>query len=322
MKLNKLFRRAVEIGITADPRGKERINKKLKKTKEKMSKAKGAEKRYFDEERTWNPFPDSRILWGTGNEEVKKLMVGVDIETAELLLADQLKRGGKKIDAIMAHHPEGRALADLDKILEVQIDIFAEVGVPVNWSEAALRPRAERIWRSIHADNLLRVEQAAELLKIPVFNCHTITDNLVWRFIEKKIVKKKFDELDEIINALNKIEEFDYYAKKGSPAILVNGSKSNRPGKIVATEFSGGTNGPEEFIEKQAQAGVGTILAMHFTEKEVELGKKHHVNMIQTNHIASDALGMNLLLDKLAKEESSLGNTLDVSGFVRVKRKA
>ena len=59
---------------------------------------------------------------------------------------------------------------------------------------------------------------------------------------------------------------------------------------------------------------------MHFTEKEVEEGKKHHINMIQCSHMASDAIGINLLLDQLAKEEKKL-STVDVSGFIRVKRK-
>jgi putative NIF3 family GTP cyclohydrolase 1 type 2 len=163
------------------------------------------------------------------------------------------------------------------------------------------------------------VERTAQLLGIPMFNCHTVTDNLVWRFMEKHFVQKKWDDLGEIVNALHDVEEYDHYAAKGSPAIIVNGSSSSRPGKVVATEFTGGTNGPEELIEAQAHAGVGTILAMHFTEKEVELGKKHNVNLIQCNHMAADSLGINLLLDKIAKEEKKL-DILAVSGFVRVER--
>jgi putative NIF3 family GTP cyclohydrolase 1 type 2 len=114
--------------------------------------------------------------------------------------------------------------------------------------------------------------------------------------------------------------EYKYYAKKGNPPILVNGSESSRPGKIVATEFTGGTNGPEEFLEEQSRAGVGTILSMHVTEKTLEEAKKHHVNMIQCSHMASDAIGINLLFDILSKEEKKL-EVLPVSGFIRVARK-
>jgi hypothetical protein len=319
MKLKKLFQSAVDHGIDADPRGRKYIEKLLKKQSDRMKKLEGKEKELFDEERTWNPYSDGRVLHGTGEEDVKTLMIGIDFETQEVLLADRLREKGMKIDCLMTHHPEGRALADLDKVMTLQADVYAAAGVPVNHGESLLRPRMDKIWRAIHADNLFRTERAAELLGFPIFSCHTITDNLVWAYMEKTICKKPFDDLQEIINACLEVPEFKYYAKKGNPPIIVNGTPGSRPGKIVATEFTGGTNGPEDFIEKQSQAGVGTILAMHFTEKEVEEGRKHHLNLIQCSHMASDACGVNLLLDKLMKEEKNL-KVIEVSGFVRFKR--
>jgi putative NIF3 family GTP cyclohydrolase 1 type 2 len=320
MKLETLFRRAVDIGIEADPRGKKRIDALLKKHADRKKKLEGIEKEIFDDERTWNPFPDCRVINGTGKEEVKRLMVGIDIETQEVLLADRLREKGVNIDCLFIHHPEGRALADLEKIMPLQVDVLASVGVPVNHSEAQLRPRMDKIWRAIHADNLFRTERAAELLGIPAFCCHTITDNLVYRFMEKHICKKEYESLDGVVKAILAIPEYTMYAKKGNPPIIVNGSGSGRTGKIVATEFTGGTNGPEEFLEEQSRAGVGTILSMHVTEKTLEEAKKHHVNMIQCSHMASDAIGINLLLDRLEKEAGKI-ETIDASGFIRVRRK-
>ena len=318
MKLNALFQQAINIGIESDVRSKKDIDKILKKYKDKQKKLEAKDKKFFDAERTWNPYSDSRIINGTGNEEVKRLAIGIDIETPELLLLSKLREQGEKVDAVFIHHPEGRGLADLDKVMSLQVDILANVGVPVNHSEAQLRPRMEKIWRAIHADNILRTERAAELLKIPAFCCHTPTDNLVWAFMEKNICAKKFDNLGEILTAINKIPEYEYYSKKGNPPIIVNGSKSSRPGKIVATEFTGGTNGPEEQLEEQSKAGVGTILSMHVTEKTLEKAKECHVNMIQCSHMASDAVGINLMLDKLSKKGKL--DVLELSGFVRVKR--
>lgn len=320
MKLKKLFQSAIQHGIDADPRGRKSIEKTLKKIREKSAKLEGQEKELFDEERTWNPFGDSRIIAGTGEEEVKRLFVGIDIETPEVLLADRLREKGERIDALMLHHPEGRALADLDKVMPLQVDLLAAQGVAINQAEGLLRPRIERIWRAIHPDNLFRVERAATLLGFPMFNCHTPADNLVWRFMEKNFCRQEYDSLDDILKALLTVPEFKHCALKGNPPIIVNGSRSNRPGKLAATEFTGGTNGPEELIEVQARAGVGTIFTMHMSEKSLEEAKKHNINVIQCSHIASDTLGMNLLIDLLAKEEKQL-TTIDVSGFVRVKRK-
>jgi hypothetical protein len=320
MKLKTLFKRAVEIGIDADPRGNDYIARQLQKQADRFKKLEGTEKEMFDQERTWNPFADTRIINGTGEEEVQRLLVGIDVEAAEILLADRLREKGERIDAIMIHHPEGRALGDLEKVMPMQVDLLALHGVPVNHSEAQIRPRMDRIYRAIHADNLFRTERTAELLGFPAFCCHTVTDNLVWRFIEKEICQKPHDDLQSIVNALLEIPEYKYYAKKGNGPLIVQGSSSGRPGKIVATEFTGGTNGPEDFIESQSRAGIGTIVSMHVTEKALEEARKHHINMIQCSHMASDAIGVNLLLDKLAKEEKKL-ETLDISGFIRVKRK-
>jgi len=320
MKLNKLFHSAVQHGIDADPRGRKAIEKILKKQKDRAAKLEGAEKEYFDEERLWNPYADSRIIAGTGEEDIKTVMVGIDIETDEVLLADRLRERGMKIDALMLHHPEGRALGDLGKVMALQTDMLALVGVPVNQSDGFLLPRMERVTRAVHADNLFSTERVAELLDFPAFNTHTPADNQVWRFMEKVICQHEYDDLGEILNALLEIPEYKAYAKKGVPPLIVNGSKGGRPGKVAATEFTGGTNGPEELLEAQAAAGVGTILSMHVTEKTLEKAKEKHVNMIQCSHIASDTIGMNLLLDLLCKEEKNL-KTIDVAGFMRVKRK-
>jgi len=320
MKLKELFRHVIQTGIEADPRGKKNIEKALKKVQERRKKLEGKDAKFFDEERTWNPFSDSRIINGTGEEDVKRVMVGIDIETPEVLLADRLRERGERIDCLLIHHPEGRALADLEKVMALQIDVLEHVGVPVNQSEALLRPRMERIWRVIHPDNLFRAERAAELLGFPAFCCHTPSDNLVYQFVTKHVCSKQFDTLGEILNALHDIPEYEMYARKGNPCILANGCPSGRPGKIAATEFTGGTNGQEEFIEQQAHAGVGTILTMHTTDKSLEAAKKSNVNLVQCSHMASDTIGINLMLDVLAKKEKKL-TTIDTAGFIRVKRK-
>lgn len=320
MKFKTLFKNAVDIGIGADPRGRNAVEKILKKQQEKAKKLDGKEKEYFDFERTWNPYADTRIIAGTGEEEVKHLLVGIDIETPEILLADRLREKGGKIDALFIHHPEGRALGDLEKMLPMQVDVLALAGVPVNISEGFLKPRVERILRAIHPDNLFRTERAAELLGFPAMTCHTACDNLVWALMTKTICNNEYDSLDDVLNALLKVPEYAWYAKKGNPPLIAHGAKGNRTGKVVASEFTGGTNGPEEFISAQAHAGVGTILTMHATEKSLEKAQEHHVNIIQCSHMASDTIGMNMMLDRLSKLEKNL-TTIEISGFIRVKRK-
>ena len=319
MKLKKLFDLAVDAAIEADPRPRAVIKRALKRVEARHKRLEGKEKEHVDHEQKWNPYLDSRILYGDGSEEVKHLMVGIDIEGPELMLAHEMKKMGKKVDAAMMHHPEGRALADLEKVMPVQIDVLADCGVPVNRAEGVLQPRMDRIWRSIHADNLFRAESFSEILNIPLFGLHTVTDNLAWRYMEKHISSKKFDSVGEIMEALLDIPEYREYAKRGNPPILVNGRKEYRPGKIYANEFTGGTNGPEELMKVQAEAGVGTVLSMHVTEKTLKVAKEHNVNIIQCSHIASDSIGINLIIDMWQKAGAKL-HIIPVSGFVRVDR--
>ncbi|MBP7114572.1 MAG: hypothetical protein KBA40_03900, partial [Candidatus Peribacteraceae bacterium] len=134
MKLQKFFETAVALGIEHDPRSKKQIDKMLQKYKDKEKGLKEKEKPFFDAERTWNPYSDCRIINGDGTEEFTHIFVGIDIETPELLLVDRLREKGKKIDGVLIHHPEGRALADLEKVMSLQVDLLAGVGVPVNQS--------------------------------------------------------------------------------------------------------------------------------------------------------------------------------------------
>ena len=320
MKLNTFFKTAVELGMEHDPRGKPRLMKMLRKQLERVKKLDPKEQELFDHERTWNPYSDSRIINGKGDEEFTHIAVGVDMETPEMLLIDRLREKGTRIDGAFIHHPEGRALGDLGQVMAMQVDILALAGVPVTHSESLLSPRVDRIARSIHADNLFRAERAAELLDIPAVVCHTITDNMVWHFMEKHICSHEYDDMSEILSALLDVPEFKMYAKKGNPPIIASGTKAGRTGKVVATEFTGGTNGPEEFFEAKSRAGVGTVLSMHVTEKALEEAKKHHVNIIQCSHMASDSLGINLLLDEMKKKDAKM-KFVEMSGFVRVERK-
>ena len=57
---------------------------------------------------------------------------------------------------------------------------------------------------------------------------------------------------------------------------------------------------------------------MHMSEDHFKYAKDEHVNVVIAGHIASDALGMNLLLDEL--EKAGKFDIIPCSGFVRIKR--
>ena len=316
MKLNDIYRLAIEKGIANDPRGKDAVEELLKEEKESYDKLSDDKKNYFDKERLWNPYADSRFSWGNGDVEVKKLMWGIDIGTGEVLLADRLREKGQEITGIVGHHPLGSARTPFPEVMWVQTAMYSDSGVPVNVAEDLMKPRVAEVTRNILPANYNQAVDAARLLNIPIMNIHSPADNCVQRFMEEGFEKENPRYLKDIIDWLMSIPEFQISTKFNSPPKIIVGDGKNHAGKVIA-KMTGGTSGPKEIYEKLSQAGVGTVVGMHFPESHIEEAKKHHINMIVSGHMASDSIGVNLIADEWEKKGVEV---LPCSGLIRVSR--
>ncbi|MDD4251201.1 MAG: NGG1p interacting factor NIF3 [Candidatus ainarchaeum sp.] len=316
MKLNEIFKLCIQEGINVDPRGKEKIEKLLKKRNEQYTKMDEEEKKYFDKECLWNPFDDSRILNDDGRS-IHTVIIGIDMETPELLMTNLLNKSGMKIDAVWAHHPEGQALIGLDKVMALQIDTLAGAGVPINQAEAIMQGRMKDVSQALSPQNSERVEQAAKLLGINFLNTHTPADNHVNTYLTNLFNERKPETLGDIIKILKEIPEYQEGMKqKIGPTIFV-GSEENKAGKIFI-DMTGGTESNKEAYKKLADSGVGTIVGMHVGKEMKQEAEKNHMNIVIAGHIPSDNLGMNLLLDKV--EKANKLHIIEASGFKRIKR--
>jgi putative NIF3 family GTP cyclohydrolase 1 type 2 len=315
--LGEIYKAVVELGISADPRGKKTINEELKKVKKDYQELKKQEKQEFDTEKLTNPYADTRILYGDKNHKVKRVLVGIDMEIGEVLVADRLNQRGKRIDLIISHHPEGYALAGFYDVMRMQADVLNKFGVPINVAEGVLKDRISEVERKVMPVNHNRAVDAARLLDIPFICVHTPTDNLVTQFLQKMLDKAKPYTVKDIISLLKKIPEYKMAIADNAGPKVFAGKEGNRAGKVFV-EMTGGTEGSKKAIEKLAQAGVGTIVGMHMSDEIRKESEKYHINVIIAGHIASDNLGLNLLLDKLTKKDKL--DIITCSGFRRVKR--
>lgn len=316
MTLQEMYDLAVTMGIKADPRGEARVKKVLADQKKYFEELPEKEKRYFDKESLVSPYSDSRILYGDGKREVKKVLAGIDSDSSEIFLADRLNQKGMAIDVVIGHHPIGITLAALHDVMDLQVDVYAEIGVPINVMDALMKEKQELVKRRIHPSNHNQIVDAARLLDIPVINIHTMWDNIGDRFMKQYLGKKSFDTVGEVQEYLMELPEYQE-AKKGKngPEIVAGGPKS-RAGKIVAF-FTGGTNPSKEIYMELAKAGVGTLVDMHIPEDALTELKKLHVNVINAGHMASDSIGANIYLDELEKKGVEV---IPCSGLIRVKR--
>lgn len=315
MKLKKIYEVAIEEGIKADPRGKAFVLKLLERKNREFQALTLKQKLFFDKEELTNPYADSRLLFGDPEKNISTVLVGIDIDTSELLLADRLSSNSKeKIDLVISHHPQGMASAGFYDVMDMQADIFYALGVPINICEKMVQERKFEVKRRVHSANHQRTTDAARLLKIPFLCVHTPADNHVENFLTELMKRDNPETLEDILNVLGSIEEYRISKEqKAGPNILFGDLKS-RSGKIFV-DMTGGTEGPKMILEKLSSAGIGTIIGMHFSEEHYKELKDKHINCIVAGHSASDNLGMNLLLDKIEKIK-----IIPCSGFRRVKR--
>jgi putative NIF3 family GTP cyclohydrolase 1 type 2 len=289
MKLSRFYDLVIKFGAARDPR-----------------KNKSAIKSYAD----------TAILYGSPDTRVNKILVGVDMEVGELLLADKI-REREGLDLVVAHHPEGRAYALLHEVMQVQVDLLRQVGVSGDVAQKLLNERMNEVERRILPQNHTRSADAARLLDMPYMCMHTPADNHVYRFLERLMEVKKPKLIQDIIDILLTIPEYQEAQKNMAGPRIILGSLKKPVGKIFF-EMTGGTEGPKEVFDKLYKTGVRTLVSMHLSDEHLKKVKEANLNVVIAGHISSDVLGLNLLLDRIEKEEKL--EVLGCSGFKRVKR--
>lgn len=320
MKLSELFEAVVKHGMTVDPRGESAVLKELEKTRKSYEELKDDEKARFDEARLSNPYSDSRMLYGAGDIEVKDVLVGIDTEVGEVVLADRLREKGTNIDLLWGHHPEGHALANLDGVMAMQADILHSFGVPVNVADGILAPRIKEVGRNLMPTNHMRAVDAAKLLDVPMICTHTPADNSVVHYLQLLFDEHNPETVGDVIDLLREIPEYQQAEAIGAALKVFVGDTNRRTGRILV-DMTGGTGGSEHAFEKLANTtDVGTVVGMHISEKNRKQAEKHHISVVIAGHMASDTLGMNLLLDGVEALTRSKLNVIECSGFRRVRR--
>lgn len=318
MKLIDIYNLAVRKGVEKDPRTKAEIRKELAKVRKEFRKSKGVDKRAFDRERLKNPYADTRILYGDPKRDIKTLMVGIDMEAPEILAADMLnERGLESIDLVMAHHPEGVAWSRFYDVMHIQVAMLKKLGISEEVAEHLLKERMGEVQRAVAPANHFRSVDIARLLDIPFMCVHTPADNHVTSYLQKLFDRKKPRKLSHVLAALKNIPEYeDGLSKNAGPRILI-GDPDKDAGRVFV-DMTGGTEGPKKIFSRLSQAGIGTVVNMHLSEDHFKNAKDEHINVVIAGHIASDTLGLNLLLDEIENRQKV--RIVPCSGFVRIRR--
>lgn len=232
------------------------------------------------------PFDSGIIVEG---KNIKKVLMGIDMETPELLLAKELG-----YDCVVSHHPKADScIVDFAKVMDVQIERMVKDGVPINKAQKVLQKQKLSVDMGRHASNYDRVSSAARLLNIPYLNIHIpadfITEEIVQTKLDKSFQNKPKTKLKDIIKELN---SWGYYKGKIAQPVIRVGSNEDYAGKISVL-MAGGTNGGVDVYKSYFEAGVGTIIAMHIPENVKKAVQEQNIgNIIIAPHMPSDSIGL------------------------------
>jgi putative NIF3 family GTP cyclohydrolase 1 type 2 len=319
MKIGQFYRKAVAAGIAADLRGKKEITRLLADAAEEFRSVPDAEKKYFDQQRLFNPYADSRLLCGDPETEVRRILVGIDIDGGELFLAHTLNKdaAGPKIDLVLGHHPMGPAQYQMFDVMRLQAQMLALHGVTISVAEQLMDKRIDEVERRLLPVNATRTMDLARALGLPLMCLHTVADNGVTKYLTDLFAAKKPNRLKDLLKLLRAIPEYEKSIRLQAPPKIISGKEASTCGRIFV-DMTGGTEGSKDIFDRLASGGVSTIVGMHMSEEHLTNAKKAGLNVVIAGHIASDVLGLNLLLDQVEKEERL--DYVCVSGFERFRR--
>ena len=242
----------------------------------------------------WGDVPADSTVYVPG-EDVETALVGIDVESAEIRLANELG-----YDLALAHHPAGGAARlEFPEVLDRQVAFMTGHGVPETAAEAAVEELRAGVDHGAHASNYRHDPSVAELLDQPYLNTHLAPDEY-----GRRVFREVADGLDddatagEFVDALAEIPEID---AAETDVRLRLGDRDDELGE-VAIHHAAGTNGGAAVARAYFEHGVDTVLYIHVdagdtVELREEFGDER--TLVVTGHVASDAIGMNALVDAL-----------------------
>jgi hypothetical protein len=232
------------------------------------------------------------------SDNVRKVYATIDCDVSDLLLARELK-----CDVVLTHHPEGASMVYGWPLIRRHIDQMAEWGVPIATAEAAVERRMHSAELASHGRNYGRVMQAAQLLRMPFLNVHLPCDIITRRLIAEKMAPFNRPESRAKVSAVvEALQEFPEHQRALTEPKIVLGAPDRFAGR-VAVAIGGYTSGGVDVVRAYFEAGIGTVLSMHFPEADLREAREQKLagNLVLTGHMASDSIGINVFLDELER---------------------
>lgn len=234
---------------------------------------------------------------------LRRVMMGVDVGVAELLLARQLG-----VDAAIAHHPAGGAAQlNFPRVLGRQIELMVGAGVPIETAKQVVQPVVARALLRAQATNVDHAPSVARLLGLPFINVHLPLDELGRRIMDEAVQTHlgavgREPLVGDVVDALRTIPEI----RDAPTRVMVPVGRLDNPAGGVVVFHGAGTNGGFPVAEALFAHDVGTVIYIHLAAEDAERIRtldRPEVNVVVSGHIASDLIGINRFVAELEERD-------------------
>ena len=244
---------------------------------------------------------------GTG---IRRVMIGIDIGPAELMLARQLG-----YDCVIAHHPAG-AVPDRFSVYRRHALQMTAFGVPSEEAERIVDARRAQIEAAGSVENYDRAPSVARLLGMPFLNIHNPWDELGRRRMQEVVDAHLADHpaatVGSVAAALGQMAEF----RAAATRIEIRAGSAETPAGRTVVSHGAYTNGGYAVASACLRHGAGTVTCIHFpVEDGARIQGEGSGNLIVSGHIASDTVGITPFIAELRRrglEVTPISGVLDV----------
>lgn len=241
----------------------------------------------------WEGLPGDSGIHVPG-DHVESALVGIDAKSPELQFADR-----EGFDLVLAHHPVGVAATTFPSVLDRQVELMMDHGVPRERAEEAIA-ELRGDWRAqAHMANYRHDVSVAELLDQPYMNLHLPPDELGRRAFVDAVDASAPETVADLVQTFEAFPEL----RAAETDVEIRVGQSDNPAGSVAIHHAAGANGGASVASAYFDHGVDTVVYIHAdgaVERQLRDEFGDAKNLVVTGHIASDAVGMNLLIDELA----------------------
>ncbi len=228
-------------------------------------------------------------------KNINKVLLCIDADPAELMLAKNLG-----CDAVIAHHPIGKASLNFHMVFDRHVDYMLEHGIPKQVAEEAVQKLKERVALRSHRTIYTQTVATAEKLKMPLVNIHLPCDELMRRTILAQLKSSRIEKVSDIKTSVEQLPEFKNAATEVQVPYGDPSSKADKYALVVAA----GTNGGYPVAKAYFEHGISTVIYLHVNGEDLAKLKEDKVNgnLVILGHLAGDSVGLNQLADALERE--------------------